>query len=123
MLTVNLTKLFRTRNIARPSQFLIKNGYSASMATRLVHGRFLSLRIHQLEKLCEIFSCTPNDLYEWRPNAPKDNNPSHPLYCLKESDESIQLKNEIETLVNTTSVAKLKAIKKAIDEINNPKTE
>ena len=49
------------------------------------------LNLKDIEKLCEFFQCTPNDLLEWRPASKDLNNENHPLISIKRSTKVVQL--------------------------------
>jgi hypothetical protein len=91
MLTFNFSRIFRARGIDRPFTFLVKAGYSDNFATSIVHSRHDKLNLKDVERLCELFQCTPNDLLEWIPNGKDANNGNHPLFSLKRNDDTLQL--------------------------------
>ena len=72
MLTFNFSRIFKARGIDKPFSYLVKVGYSDNFATRIVNNRIKRLDLADLEKLCELLQCTPNDLLEWIPES-KDN--------------------------------------------------
>lgn len=112
MLTVNFTRLFKARGIDKPFSYLVKKGYSGNVATKIANNRIERINIKDLEKLCELFQCTPNDLLQWYPSEENANNEQHPLFSLKRSNKVVELTkmlssipleklNDIENLINT----------------------
>ena len=110
MLTFNFTRIFKSRGIDKPFSYLVKVGYSDNFATRVVNNRIERLNLKDVEKLCELFQCTPNDLLEWTPDIKDQDNANHPLVSIKRSDKVVQLTkilhsvpldklNEIERLI------------------------
>jgi DNA-binding Xre family transcriptional regulator len=111
MLTFNFTRIFKSRGIDRPFSYLVKLGYSDNFATRIVNNRIKQLNLKSIEKLCEHFQCTPNDLLEWIPSSQDLNNENHPLVSIKRSNKVVELTkilnsipldklNDIETMIN-----------------------
>ena len=64
MLTYNFTRLFKARGIDKPFSYLVKAGYSPNFATGVVNNQVLRLNLTDIEKLCVLFQCTPNDLFQ-----------------------------------------------------------
>ncbi len=111
MLTFNFTRIFKSRGIEKPFSYLVKLGYSDNFATRVVNNRIERLNLKDIEKLCEHFQCTPNDLLEWIPSSQDLNNETHPLASIKRSNKVVELTkilnsvpldklNDIETMIN-----------------------
>jgi DNA-binding Xre family transcriptional regulator len=91
MLTFNFTRIFKSRGIDKPFSYLVKHGYSDNIATRIVNNRMERLNLKEVEKLCELFQCTPNDFLEWIPGEKDINNEKHPLISIKQNDKVFQL--------------------------------
>jgi DNA-binding Xre family transcriptional regulator len=91
MLRFNFTRIFKARGIDRPFSYLVKIGYSGNFATRIANNRIGRLDLTHVEKLCELFQCTPNDLLEWVPESNDQNSDKHPLVSLKRIDKVIEL--------------------------------
>lgn len=57
------------RGIAqRKYTFLTKNGFIRSTSSKLINNQTWQVRFSLLERLCLVLNCTPNDLFEWRPD-------------------------------------------------------
>ena len=104
MLTFNFSRIFKARGIDKPFSYLVKTGYSDNFATRIVNNRIKRLDLADLEKLCELLQCTPNDLLEWIPEGKDKTNDKHPLISIKRSDKVIQLTQ----ILNSVPLDKLK---------------
>ena len=91
MLTFNFNRIFKARGIDKPFSYLVKVGYSDNFATRIVNNRIKRLDLTDLENLCELLKCTPNDLLEWIPESKDKTNDKHPLITIKRSDKVVQL--------------------------------
>ncbi len=68
MLKYNLNRMLSQRGISStPVGFFIRNGFKKTSASRWARGDFKEISMGNLEKLCLLFRCTPNDLMEWTP--------------------------------------------------------
>jgi len=97
MLKFNFPRVFKARGIDRPNRFLVSHGYSTNMATRMVNDRTRQLNVKDVEKLCLMLNCTPNDFFDWIPEKNDINMENHPLNALKRNDKILlaQLINDI----------------------------
>jgi len=110
MLTFNFSRIFKARGIDKPFSYLVKVGYSDNFATRIVNNRIKRLDLADLEKLCELLQCTPNDLLEWIPDSKDKTNDKHPLISIKRSDKVFQLSQ----ILNSVPLDKLSEIESMI---------
>ena len=63
MLYFDIKRLLDLRGIENPYTFFIKNGFISQTATNLSNDRVGHVKPEQLEKLCLLLNCTPNDLF------------------------------------------------------------
>ena len=110
MLRFNFTRIFKARGIDKPFSYLVKKGYSDNFATRVVNNRMLRLDLAELEKLCVLLHCTPNDLLEWIPDTKDNTSDKHPLFSIKRSDKVVELTQ----ILNAVPLDKLGEIESAI---------
>ena len=110
MLTFNFSRIFKARGIDKPFSYLVKVGYSDNFATRIVNNRIKRLDLGDLEKLCELLQCTPNDLLEWIPESKDKINDNHPLISIKRNDKVVQLTQ----ILNSVPLDKLSEIESVI---------
>ncbi len=110
MLTFNFSRIFKARGIDKPFSYLVKAGYSDNFATRITNNRIKRMDLAELEKLCELLHCTPNDLLEWIPSSKDKTNEKHPLISIKRSDKVVQLTQ----ILNTVPLDKLSEIENLI---------
>lgn len=69
MLDLNVARAMDARGITlRKFAHLTKNGIIRSTASKLIRNETWQIRYSLLEKLCLVLNCTPNDLFEWRPD-------------------------------------------------------
>lgn len=112
MLTFNFTRLFRLRGIEKPFSYLVSHGYSENFASRIKNNRIESLRLKDLERLCDLFQCTPNDLFQWTPEKKDQSVESHHLFELKRNYTAPQMTK----LINSVPFNKLADIEKLIKQ-------
>jgi len=111
MLKFDFPRVFKARGIDRPFSFLVNYGYSTNMATRIVNNRTRQVNLRDIEKLCMILKCTPNDFFDWVPGKSDINMENHPLNALKRSDKSV-----LAQLINDIPMDKLADIEKLINK-------
>lgn len=112
MIKFNFTRVFRARGIDRPFSYLVSIGYSPNYSTRIVNNRIKTLNLKDIEKLCVMLQCTPNDFLEWIPDAKDAGNDRHPLIPLQRTDKVIQLTQ----MLNSIPLNKLKEIESLINK-------
>jgi len=115
MLYYNIKRLLALRGIERPRVFLIKNGFASQTTDNFITNRVVHIKPEQIEKLCVLFNCTPNDLFTWKPDggAPvPENHPLKPLYRDTPAKSIAQLVRDI-------PAEKLGRLEEMISELKN----
>lgn len=84
MLIFNLKRALTIRGVKYATTFFMKHGYSRAVASSL--AGMTTVPPKHLEKLCLMLNCTPNDLFDWIPDAEHDK-PDYALYELKRGDD------------------------------------
>jgi DNA-binding Xre family transcriptional regulator len=115
MLVFNLNPIFTARGIERPYSMLIKAGFSKNLAHKFLNDKLNTMRLSQLNKICTMLHCTPNDIVIWSPDENEVISKTHPLRTLKKQDLEL---NWQETIKNVP----LKQLKQIASIINNQKT-
>lgn len=113
MLKFNLKYIFDLRGVDKPFSFLRKQGFSHSVSQNMSAGNLKSLRVDQVERLCEILQCTPNDLLEWTPEHQHEIEKSHPLFKLKRSGDSDGIRKALKDF----PIDKLNELERAIEAL------
>ncbi|RYZ54198.1 MAG: XRE family transcriptional regulator [Sphingobacteriales bacterium] len=82
MLLFDLSFILAERGINNPVSYLQQAGFPPHTAARLVEDSRYRVTFDQLEKLCLMLHCTPNELLKW--DAPRHSQvpQSHPLQKL-----------------------------------------
>jgi Predicted transcriptional regulator len=86
MLYLNLKRIFTAAGVRQPRKFLAQMGYKDTTIHRIMFQTARIVRLHELERMCLKFGCTPNDLLEWVPSA-ADAERDIPLQQLRMKDE------------------------------------
>ncbi len=106
MLFFNIPRILQLKGITRPFSHFINLGYSRNAASRMAQNSIQTFTVSKLEEFCIHFNCTPNDLFEFRPN-PKHSLPeNHPLYQLRREDNA----EEIISLLHDLPVEKIREL-------------
>lgn len=103
----------RRREIENPYRFLVKNSFNYHTAGLLLRNERDSLSHKNLEKLCLLLHCTPNDLFVWQ--KPKDTLVAdhHPLYQLKKKPQEVSVTQKLQEL----PLAQLEQVKQFIKNL------
>ena len=83
MLKLIINELINLRGIKKPHAFLRKQGLSNHKISEYQSGKAKSFKIKDIEHLCKVFICTPNDLFSWDPDINSKLPDEHPLNKLK----------------------------------------
>lgn len=114
MLTLNLSNIFKARNITKPYAFLIKAGISHNLATRLVNHKVESMQFRHIELLCLLLNCEPNDLFHWIPDKSVMISEKHSLHKLKKAPF-----NDNISAIAQLSFKQLQVLSEKIEEIKS----
>lgn len=116
MLYFNIKRVLDLRGIDKPYAFLVKNGFVSQTATNIINNRIARITPAQMEKLCFLLHCTPNDLFDWRAGADAVVSENHPLRTL------VKEKNapSISQMVKDVPVGKLGELEAIINELKKP---
>ncbi len=80
MIIYNFIRILQARTFDKTYAYLTSRGISASLASRVRQNKVRQLNNEQLEKLCTILNCTPNELMEWVPDQNTKLDATHRLY-------------------------------------------
>ncbi|TCN66389.1 helix-turn-helix domain-containing protein [Acetobacteroides hydrogenigenes] len=110
MLTFNLKRIFAARGVQRPFTYMVRRGFSDNFSSGIMNGRKHQMNLREVERLCELLKCTPNDLLEWKPSAEQAAEEDHPLKPLLRTNTVEGLTQ----LLNSASLDKLTRIEALI---------
>lgn len=112
MLYFDIKPLFHLRGIKNPFTVLVDAGLSPQTATKLLNSHTRVMKLDQIELLCKILKCSPNDLMIWR--APKESNleADHPLHKL-------QRHTQIQDTLKSLPLDQLNEIAEVINRMKN----
>ncbi|WP_320054110.1 helix-turn-helix transcriptional regulator [uncultured Acetobacteroides sp.] len=86
MIRLNVTRVLKGLGVHHPSRFLKEKGYCSTTAHRILNMDFMRLSLADLERLCLLLGCTPNDVLEWVPTKGQEALKT-PLQQLRMDDE------------------------------------
>ena len=109
MLKLDINHHVSLRGYDKASQFLRRNGFSSWISHKLTHQQLTNISLRELEQLCTLFRCTPNDLFTWQPEKNQKDAASHPLSALNK-------KAVDEEMMSTLTYEQLKEISKIVRE-------
>ena len=116
MLNYNFSRVFKARGIDKPFTYLCNSGFSDQFATKVKNNKIKRLGLKEMEKLCLLLKCTPNDFMEWIPDADYDNIDNHPMDYLKKTYEVDMVKT-----INSIPLGQIQEIEQLIKEKLNKK--
>jgi len=98
MISYNFDRIFKARGVERPFTYLQQAGFSDNFATKIKNNKIAVLRLKELEKLCILLRCTPNDFYEWVPEKNINVDKEHPITKIRKSDKVIDLTKTLHSI-------------------------
>jgi len=113
MLKFNPKNVFLLRGIQKTTGFLVKIGFSYPKASSFLESKSRFVQIKDIEKLCIALNCTPNDLFEWKPDTNTVLPDSHALNALLNTGET----KNLQQLVKDIPAEKLKLIENLLEEL------
>jgi DNA-binding Xre family transcriptional regulator len=115
MLYFNLRRVLLMRGVDKPMTFLQKHGFARSTAAKLANNNVTEVKTAHLEQLCRVLNCTPNDLYEWRPDAASSAIENHPLNELIRDNDALA----ISRLVKDIPIGKMERAKQLLEQLKD----
>ena len=104
MIKLRIAALCKERLIAHPWTALVEAGISEKKTNQYLNGKTNRLMLDDIEKLCTLLRCTPNDLFEWTPANKSQDYPENPLQAIAKKP----LFN-LEDVLNGLTIAEVKA--------------
>ena len=91
MLKIDLSIIARKKGYPDVSALLIKRGYHPNKAWRIATGKMKKWDLADIEKICEIFRCTPNELFVLIPDKGKKYDDGNELTLLMRPHDHFDL--------------------------------
>lgn len=91
MLKYNFDRIFKARGIEKPFTFLKRSGFGDHLAGRIKNNIATRLELREMERLCLLLRCTPNDLYEWVPDDSAQIDDRHPMNVIRKKEKIADL--------------------------------
>ncbi len=83
MIRLRIKDLCREKAIAHDYTALTKAGISKEKAMQYLDGKTNRLMLDDVETLCNLLRCTPNDLLQWSPGKKTEDYPENPLQVIR----------------------------------------
>lgn len=71
MLKFDILYLLKFKSVNKKMAFLYKRGFTKGKSYRLIQKNVKQLRVSDIELLCKVFNCTPNDLFTYEESVEK----------------------------------------------------
>ncbi len=91
MLKFDLKRIAEKRGYGNVNEYLRKGGIEVQKAWRMGSGRMKKWDVKDIEKLCLVFRCTPDDLFVYTPVKDKNYDATQPLNKLTRVDENLDV--------------------------------
>ena len=91
MLQFNFPQIAKLKGISKPFSHFLNLGYSRATASKISQNTVLSLTPKKIERLCIELNCTPNDLFEYKPDFKNPLSENHPLMALKREEKTAEI--------------------------------
>jgi DNA-binding Xre family transcriptional regulator len=88
MMKFDLRRVAQKKGWTNVTEALVKGGIEKQKAWRMGTGRMKKWDVNDIRKVCDIFQCTPNDLFVIWPDKGKIYPPDHHLFELLRVNES-----------------------------------
>lgn len=115
MLYLNVGRVMNLRGILKRVAFLYKNGFIRTSAISIANNEVWQIRFSNLEKLCLLLNCTPNDLFQWQPDENQTVTENTALKALIRDEAATELSQIIKDLP-LEKLEKVEAVLKQIKE-------
>lgn len=112
MLKPNIQRILAGRAIDKGYTYLVKRGFSMNLAAHLNTGNMKEVHLADIEKLCLLFQCTPNELLEWAPAEKENDVETQPLRNLIRVNPKVNIR----TILNALPYAQIAEMEKMISE-------
>ncbi len=113
MLIFNIRRVLAIRGITHALDYLTKNGFTRPSAVNIYNFQVSNIKVKNLEKLCRLLNCTPNDFFEWREKEGEDAiTETHALNNLRREKSA-----EINKLMKEIPLEKLNDIEEFLKEL------
>ena len=113
MLIFNPRRIFALRGIEKPAPILSRQGIAPSTALKFLRTDGLNFKVKYVEMICVLMNCTPNDLFDWVPDAQTVLPENHPLAALERKDKITNIRE----LLHDMPVEKLSQVENLINEL------
>lgn len=83
MMNLRIADLCKERMIKNPYTLFVENDISEVKARQYLNGKTNRIMLDDIEILCRLLYCTPNDLMEWTPKNSAQDYEGNPLQAIR----------------------------------------
>lgn len=112
MITINVSAVLNEREVKNHASYLHQNGFTWHTASRMLSKNTKGITFKNLERLCTVLHCTPNDVLVWNADNGAKPDSSQPLHQLV----SPELKAYVTHGFKNLPIEKLREIRKIIEQ-------
>lgn len=112
MLRYNFDRIFKARGIEKRFTFLHRSGFPENFAAKISKNRVSSIRLQDMEKLCILLCCTPNDFFEWVSDSQAGVGKDHPINNIRKPEKIV----DITKTLHSVPINKLDKIEELIKQ-------
>ncbi|WP_320054845.1 helix-turn-helix transcriptional regulator [uncultured Acetobacteroides sp.] len=117
MICYNLERIILLRGHSKPVAFLQSKGFPYYKCHRMLSNpKMVSFK--ELERLCKLLHCTPNDLMEWIPDKKRTPESDHPLDKLRRNQAS---EAKLKALIQSIPTDKVEEASELLSNLCNEK--
>jgi DNA-binding Xre family transcriptional regulator len=97
MIELRIAEVCRAKGMKPPLAALKKAGISVTKGRQYLKAKTNRLMVDDVEKLCRLLRCTPNDLLEWTPDNAAEDYPENPLQAIRKKP-SINIEEKLKSM-------------------------
>lgn len=112
MLRYNFDRVFKARGIEKRFSYLKRAGFTENFAAKISKNKVTHIRLQDLEKLCLLLRCSPNDFFEWTPETETEVEKDHPINNVRKPEKIV----DITKTLNAIPINQLDKIEQLIKE-------
>ena len=98
MLVFNFNRIFYIKGIKFPVAWLMNHGFSDKFASGVANDRYKRMNLADVERLCTVFQCTPNDMLEWIPDNKETDLENHFMAPLLRQEKVLNLTKTLNSI-------------------------
>lgn len=111
MIKLKIQALCKAKAIAHPYTALKKAGISKIKTMQYLRGKTNRLMLDDMDTLCTLLRCTPNDLVEWTPKNKAEDYEENPLQAIRKKEPI-----ELDEIIKSMTIGEIRDFKAKYEE-------